>query len=49
MSGNETDGLARRPKKMLVDLNEYDNARAIVRTFHLKEALRNKTLLSFTC
>lgn len=36
---NETSGLARRLKKMLVDLNEYDEARAILRTFHLKEAL----------
>ncbi|KAI6676995.1 hypothetical protein NL676_037791 [Syzygium grande] len=35
----ETSGLARRIKKMLVELNEYDNAREIVRTFHLKEAL----------
>ncbi|KAK3183191.1 hypothetical protein Dsin_030477 [Dipteronia sinensis] len=39
LSENETGGLARRLKKMLVDLNEYDNARAIARTFHLKEAL----------
>ncbi|KAK1567818.1 hypothetical protein Q3G72_017067 [Acer saccharum] len=39
VSENETGGLARRLKKMLVDLNEYDNARAIARTFHLKEAL----------
>lgn len=36
---SETSGLARRLKKMLVELNEYDNAREIVRTFHLKEAL----------
>ncbi|KAF8033123.1 hypothetical protein BT93_D1885 [Corymbia citriodora subsp. variegata] len=35
----ETGGLARRIKRMLVELNEYDNAREIVRTFHLKEAL----------
>lgn len=35
----ETAGLARRLKKMLVELNEYDNARDIARTFHLKEAL----------
>lgn len=35
----ETSGLARRIKRMLVELNEYDNAREIVRTFHLKEAL----------
>ncbi|KAH7571202.1 hypothetical protein JRO89_XS05G0266800 [Xanthoceras sorbifolium] len=38
-SESETGGLARRLKKMLVDLNEYDNARNIARTFHLKEAL----------
>lgn len=31
--------LARRLKKMLVELNEYDHARAILRTFNLKEAL----------
>ncbi|KAJ0037881.1 hypothetical protein Pint_21940 [Pistacia integerrima] len=36
---NETGGLARRLKKMLVELNEYDNARNIARTFRLKEAL----------
>lgn len=36
---SEISGLARRLKKMLVELNEYDNAREIVRTFHLKEAL----------
>ncbi|EPS73029.1 hypothetical protein M569_01727 [Genlisea aurea] len=37
---NETGyKLARRLKKMLVDLNEYDEARAISRTFKLKEAL----------
>lgn len=36
---NETAGLARRLKKMLVELNEYDSARDIARTFHLKEAL----------
>ncbi|KAK9277731.1 hypothetical protein L1049_007278 [Liquidambar formosana] len=36
---SETGGLARRLKKMLVELNEYDQARAILRTFHLKEAL----------
>ncbi|KAK2662311.1 hypothetical protein Ddye_000885 [Dipteronia dyeriana] len=39
VSENETGELARRLKKMLVDLNEYDNARAIARTFHIKEAL----------
>ncbi|KAD3067201.1 hypothetical protein E3N88_35081 [Mikania micrantha] len=32
-------GLARRLKKMLVELNEYDHARNISRTFNLKEAL----------
>lgn len=36
---SEANGLARRLKKMLVELNEYDNARDIARTFHLKEAL----------
>ncbi|KAA8529213.1 hypothetical protein F0562_033988 [Nyssa sinensis] len=35
----ETSRLARRLKKMLVELNEYDQARAISRTFNLKEAL----------
>ncbi|KAI3975093.1 hypothetical protein MKX01_031517 [Papaver californicum] len=39
VSENETSGLARRLKKMLVDLNEYDKAREILRTFQLKEAL----------
>lgn len=42
MSGvteTETGGLARRLKKMLVELNEYDYAREIARTFHVKEAL----------
>ncbi|KAK6228484.1 hypothetical protein SCA6_000824 [Theobroma cacao] len=34
-----TGGLARRLKKMLVELNEYDSARDIARRFHLKEAL----------
>ncbi|XVF26421.1 hypothetical protein REPUB_Repub14bG0015000 [Reevesia pubescens] len=36
---SETGGLARRLKKMLVELNEYDSARDIARRFHLKEAL----------
>ncbi|KAM0983644.1 hypothetical protein ACFX2C_011164 [Malus domestica] len=36
---SETGGLARRLKKMLVDLNQYDKARDIARTFNLKEAL----------
>ena len=39
MTESETGGLARQLKKMLVELNEYDNARDIARTFHLKEAL----------
>lgn len=39
VSEGETSGLARRLKKMLVELNEYDHARAISRTFNLKEAL----------
>uniref|UniRef100_A0A7N0T776 GCF C-terminal domain-containing protein n=1 Tax=Kalanchoe fedtschenkoi TaxID=63787 RepID=A0A7N0T776_KALFE len=38
-SESETCSLARRVKTMLVELNEYDEARAILRTFHLKEAL----------
>lgn len=38
-SSSGTNGLARRLKKMLVDLNEYDHARHISRTFNLKEAL----------
>ncbi|PON75389.1 GC-rich sequence DNA-binding factor [Parasponia andersonii] len=36
---SETNGLARRLKKMLVELNEYDSARDVARNFHLKEAL----------
>ncbi|KAI4313972.1 hypothetical protein L6164_026915 [Bauhinia variegata] len=36
---SDTSQLARRLKKILVDLNEYDHARNVVRTFHLKEAL----------
>ncbi|KAK4263748.1 hypothetical protein QN277_029123 [Acacia crassicarpa] len=35
----DTSQLARRLKKILVDINEYDYARNIARTFHLKEAL----------
>ncbi|KAI4339437.1 hypothetical protein MLD38_024383 [Melastoma candidum] len=35
----ETGNLARRLKKTLVELNEYDRARELVRTFHLREAL----------
>ncbi|XWS16626.1 hypothetical protein CRYUN_Cryun34aG0106200 [Craigia yunnanensis] len=36
---NETGGLARQLKKMLVELNDYDSARDIARRLHLKEAL----------
>ncbi|URE21782.1 GC-rich sequence DNA-binding factor-like protein [Musa troglodytarum] len=39
VSEEETCGLARRLKNMLVSLNEYDKARAILRIFQLKEAL----------
>lgn len=39
VTDSEVGGLARRVKKMLVDLNDYDKARAIARTFNLKEAL----------
>ncbi|XP_073139056.1 transcriptional repressor ILP1 [Henckelia pumila] len=42
VSGNmetETGKLVRRLRKMLVELNEYDHARALSRTFNLKEAL----------
>ncbi|KAI8572136.1 hypothetical protein RHMOL_Rhmol01G0175300 [Rhododendron molle] len=39
VSEGKTSGLARQLKKMLVELNEYDHARAISRTFNLKEAL----------
>ncbi|CAH9057077.1 unnamed protein product [Cuscuta epithymum] len=35
----ETGKHARRLKKMLVELNEYDHAREISRTFNIKEAL----------
>ncbi|KVH97523.1 GC-rich sequence DNA-binding factor [Cynara cardunculus var. scolymus] len=38
-SSSGTNGLARRLKKMLVELNEYDHARQVSRTFNLKEAL----------
>eukprot|EP01018_Ginkgo_biloba_P004025 Gb_08409 [translate_table: standard] len=38
-SSEYTSGLARRLKKMLVELNEYDKARNILKTFQLKEAL----------
>lgn len=36
---SEFGALARRLKKMLVDLNEYDKARDVARAFNLKEAL----------
>ncbi|WCJ38949.1 GC-rich sequence DNA-binding factor-like protein [Euphorbia peplus] len=36
---NETSGLARRLKKMLVELDDYDSARDIARMFSLREAL----------
>lgn len=36
---SDTIRLARRLKRMLVELNEYDKARDISKTFHLKEAL----------
>lgn len=39
LSEGETSGLARRLKKILVEMNEYDRAREILKTFHLKEAL----------
>jgi GC-rich sequence DNA-binding factor len=38
-SEEETHGLARRVKDILVALNEYDRARAIMKAFQLKEAL----------
>lgn len=39
ISEEETLGLARRLKNILVTLNEYDKARAILKTFQLREAL----------
>ncbi|KAK6931455.1 GCF, C-terminal, partial [Dillenia turbinata] len=39
VSENETSRLARRLKKMLVELNEYNKARSISRTLNLREAL----------
>ncbi|XP_071723860.1 transcriptional repressor ILP1-like [Rutidosis leptorrhynchoides] len=39
MDEQEASGLARRLKKLLVELNEYDLARDLGKTFHLKEAL----------
>lgn len=38
-SSEDVLGLARRLKRMLVDLNEYDRARLLSKTFQLKEAL----------
>ncbi|CAH8281661.1 unnamed protein product [Eruca vesicaria subsp. sativa] len=35
----ETTGLARRLKRILVEVHEHDHAREIVRTFNLKEAV----------
>ncbi|KAG2300773.1 hypothetical protein Bca4012_012495 [Brassica carinata] len=35
----ETTGLARRLKRVLVEVHEHDHAREIVRTFNLKEAV----------
>ncbi|XP_048625102.1 transcriptional repressor ILP1-like [Brassica napus] len=35
----ETTGLARRLRRMLVEVHEHDHAREIVRTFNLKEAV----------
>jgi len=35
----DTSKFARRLKKMLVELNQYDYARDISRTFNIKEAL----------
>ncbi|CAN0877529.1 Transcriptional repressor ILP1 [Linum grandiflorum] len=39
MSEGESTGLARRLKKLLVELNDYDNARGIARAFRLREAV----------
>ncbi|KAL6909361.1 hypothetical protein ACP4OV_001642 [Aristida adscensionis] len=39
ISEEETRGLARRLKNILVTLNEYDKARAILKAFQLREAL----------
>ena len=35
----ETTGLARRLKRILVEVHEHDHAREIVRIFNLKEAV----------
>ncbi|CAN1828451.1 Transcriptional repressor ILP1 [Linum perenne] len=39
VSEGESNGLARRLKKLLVELNDYDNARGIAKAFRLREAL----------
>ncbi|PNT71391.1 transcriptional repressor ILP1 isoform X1 [Brachypodium distachyon] len=39
ISEEETHGLARRLKNIMVALNEYDKARNILKSFHLREAL----------
>ncbi|KAL8139895.1 hypothetical protein V2J09_005916 [Rumex salicifolius] len=39
VSEEETLGLAHRLKKMLKDLNEYDEARALLKTFNIREAV----------
>ncbi|KAJ7515184.1 hypothetical protein O6H91_22G004000 [Diphasiastrum complanatum] len=39
VSSEDIVGLARRIKRMLVDLNEYDRARRLAKNFQLKEAL----------
>ncbi|KAF6146763.1 hypothetical protein GIB67_007477 [Kingdonia uniflora] len=39
VSESDTSGLARRLKKMLVELNEYDKAQTISKTFQLREAI----------
>lgn len=38
-SSEDVLGLARRVKRMLVELNEYDRARRLAKVFQLKEAL----------
>ncbi|XP_020269392.1 transcriptional repressor ILP1-like [Asparagus officinalis] len=39
VSVEETVGLVRRLKTMLVELNAHDRAKSLLRTFHLKEAI----------
>ncbi|ONK65784.1 uncharacterized protein A4U43_C06F940 [Asparagus officinalis] len=39
VSEEETVGLVRRLKTMLVELNAHDRAKSLLRTFHLKEAI----------